>query len=538
MNNSLLKFSNFFLKLSESIIRCDHCNEYTDKKDLISISDDRVCNQCFDDSFQECPKCKELVNNSKLIKNSNKIVGCQECLYQCEDCDNYFIEIDLTSVENGQKTVCNSCSETYTTCDDCNEFYDSFNLTATNDEERQLCDSCYKEYEKNELLPKTCAYCLNVSQEKLKDSVDGKRICNECHEEKMSAPSYFSDSVFEISHSKYDHLLMQLNKLLPISVSDLKKKYPQLASGLKNLISYCGGKILTKEIVSSFRNSFQNRNFEIGFSGWEYDTQRSVKTFDSVYYYLEDELPITLQTFKEKYKESFKLCEKFIPESLNDNNLITKSLLKMITDLGNKSLSYPISKQLVLNIKIPKNEIEKLSDFTKLIFSVQNNTSKEIGHPSMENQIGWVRLELHPDEKYFLVDEIQSDQSKNISKSKERIKKEPSSIQGICQKYNVTEEQILQTFKEIENLVFDFPDIAMKTIFEFANQNGYQKVYYHSYDGMLLLKENNPPKSLYTETPKKHFFAPSQDSPFNLPGSFYSREAYYKALLFLKQSSL
>ena len=126
------------------------------------------------------------------------------------------------------------------------------------------------------------------------------------------------------------------------------------------------------------------------------------------------------------------------------------------------------------------------------------------------------------------MDEVQSDQQNFLFKNKKIPQQNPEKFNQFLQKHQVTKDDVFNAFREINNLVKDFPDVAMKTIFDFARQNRYTKVYYHTLEGMHLLKENDPPKSLYTLLPEKHFFIPTEYTPVNLPAKFYIREARNK----------
>ena len=65
----------------------------------------------------------------------------------------------------------------------------------------------------------------------------------------------------------------------------------------------------------------------------------------------------------------------------------------------------------------------------------------------------------------------------------------------------------------------------MDTVSQFAKANGFERIFYHTYESGKSLKHNYPPASIYTDLPVKHFFAPTEETPFGLQGKFFIRNA-------------
>lgn len=175
--------------------------------------------------------------------------------------------------------------------------------------------------------------------------------------------------------------------------------------------------------------------------------------------------------------------------------------------------------QIVLKVIASKAHINEMEEkgcyglFKKIVESYRSGS-----HPYAQNQIGWIRLDVSPDKEYLLVDEVQSDVMGSLHKGRQTL---PGS----------TPEEMKAMTEALEEIVKDFPDVATEVVTEFAQKNGIKKIYWHTYEGGKALKGNQPPKSLYEKVPKDNYFEVTEDRPFKLPASFWSREASRAALL-------
>ena len=372
--------------------RCEECGDIFPIGEVHrdAISKSFCCDSCLEDLYSNCTKCNKVIHTSEIVRDKkwNKI-GCHNCLQQCEDCEDYFADDDFNSVNRGQKSVCDACYSSYSICDNCKEPIDDYDLTATYDKDKELCPSCYTEYENTELKPRTCFYCDEVFDEKLPLDIDQKQACNKCKEEKYAAPKAFIDQSFTTDYSKYDYVFLELKKILPISVSYLKKNYPAIASTLKDLISFVGGQTLTSENVDQFRATLPKRNFQVSFSGYNFNTQRTIKYFEDFFNFLqsEDILPLKISDWKKDYPQSYRICNQFLPRLFTDDNFLTLELAKEIKKKGINSLM-DNSSHIVLNINLSDDELNSLSSLARLIFDSGSELSKEKGHPSTPNQMG------------------------------------------------------------------------------------------------------------------------------------------------------
>ena len=87
-------------------------------------------------------------------------------------------------------------------------------------------------------------------------------------------------SLTEIEYTKKDRFLTQLEKIVPISVKDLKSKHPKIAAGLDDLISFNKGAPLTKEVIAKYRDSLDPEKFKLDYSLWRGE-HRSITTANS-----------------------------------------------------------------------------------------------------------------------------------------------------------------------------------------------------------------------------------------------------------------
>ncbi len=71
---------------------------------------------------------------------------CYECVTCCDDCDEYTLNSELTSVTNRYhrtEQVCPYClREYYQLCDNCDEYYESDLISYVESEDMVVCDDC------------------------------------------------------------------------------------------------------------------------------------------------------------------------------------------------------------------------------------------------------------------------------------------------------------------------------------------------------------------------------------------------------------
>lgn len=456
---------------------CKNCDEGHIVSDLMpaNIEDDfgrkvraQFCDYCYSSLFTECPNCNEIVKKEDRIlpternKNYMKHGGCDECSTKCEGCDK-IIEKD-SSYRMDDDYYCEDCySERFGFCEGCHTDYPRDDLTYV-EGDGDYCSNCFS----NKFT--ACEKCNETIEKDAVFNLQREDLCETCYDKFNTKAeelySHLTSNFQDFTYTKKDRFLNQLYKILPISVRDLKTKYPSIAAGLNDLPSFAKGKELTDIVVQRYRQALAPEKFEVEYTSWGQDLQRSVKASEP---------------------------------------------------------------QLVLNVLLSEQMHNNLSKTPALLdlFHKVNEVSDMSGHPFVQNQIGWARLELDEENKQILVDEIQSDHSNAGYKLKhDKSNAEINKIRnGLKNKYNLDDDGLNKMLSEYSLILKDFPNIATAAINKFARKNGFKKIFWHTYESGKKLKDNDPPKSLYDKTPKENFFMPSENKPFGLLGDFFEREA-------------
>lgn len=460
----------------DHIESCSQCNKtyynglYGEQARILYRFNISYCKECFNKNFINCPACSETVERGYFLPpteynrfGDRKKGGCLECSVSCNNCDRV-VNKEYVFYEDDEY-YCEDChSELFFFCNSCGQVFDKDNSNYV-EEVGEFCNTCYSE------KYTVCSSCEKTVERSSVYTYDDQDFCENCFESyENEAKTYYqkyTDKFEEFTYNKNSRHLNQLKKILPISVKDLKKQHPKLAAGLQDLINFSNGKTLTEEIVLEYETTLEKEIYPVEYTIWE-NLQRSVQ---------ED---------------------------------------------------YP---QLVISVQASEEFLNRLKRNPVFIdlFEKINQLSFESGHPVVNKQIGWARVELHEDEKYILIDEIQTDHASSAFKIKNiSSKSKPEEIklkQILKEKYSLNEEELNKILTEYHQLFKDFAFIAGQAITEFAKQNGFTKLFWHTYESGKKLKKNDPPKSLYDKAPKDLFFSPSQEKPFNLPGEFFERTA-------------
>lgn len=457
---------------------CDNCSQQAlsfkmtpFKEDSYYSNTEYYCENCYPEVFRECPNCKETVHKSQLLpptrRNtySMKKGGCKQCADTCYSCDRIIDKEDGNYIYQGD-SYCEDCySENFSYCEECNESYPRDD-TRYVENVGDICDHCYN----NKFTE--CSECEKVIEKDDAYDLGDDVFCEECYSEK--GPEEWAEYTHQFkgfSYTKKDRYLNILSKMLPITVKDLKSKQPSLANGLSDLISFSKGKPITQEMVQAFRASQKPEEFPVKYTVWD-GVQRSIDTLE---------------------------------QSPTDKP------------------------QLAINVLASTEMLNKLKSNPALydLFDSINTISKKSTHPYVKDQIGWIRVEIDPNNEYLLVDEIQSDHSNagyrlKHTQNDHEINKVRSALKH---KYRLSDEDLNKLLEEYVSVLKDFPNIANQAVVKFANQNGIKRIFWHTYDSGMKLKDNSPPKSLYDKTPKENFFMPSPNKPFGLEGEFFEKEA-------------
>src|ERR1700722_1494421 len=252
---------------------CAQCDKAHPKNEMVHVKStsryenegDWYCQDCADDKVSRCPNCDETVPSEDIFlptrRNtfSMKSGGCARCSAVCPSCKRVVDKNNAYSHDGDE--YCEDCfSEHFIICQNCDE-------TVPNDfaqyiDDKSLCESCANE------LYTQCHNCNENIEKKDAIQVGDLDYCYGCYQD-IAADQYpQSKNLNEFSYTKKDRYLNPLNKLLPITVKDLKSKHPTIAAGLTDLISFSKGKPLTPELVASYRGSIQPEEFPIQYTVW------------------------------------------------------------------------------------------------------------------------------------------------------------------------------------------------------------------------------------------------------------------------------
>lgn len=447
-------------------IICELCEkEITNPNDERDLNGRTVCSGCY-----ICPNCsfsfdeEDPLTEERRYGNApkNPKHGCSNCMAICAGCrrvTNLKEEMHAEPAVRNPDYFCEDCFyEYYGYCDECHECVPTENMCYTDG--ASLCQYCFEE---------SYGYCNEcneaISKQELHEGDDGEMYCETCTPPSASVSEHYTDvvKIQQTEFNKFNRVLTELKRLLPISPKELRQKNPRLAALCRDLIAFAGGKQLTPELVASFESDMPKEKYPVDYTVWRSPLQRSVKSK---------------------------------------------------------------TPQLVINILASEQLLAKMQeDGTYDLFDKINQTSKESTHPYVKDQLGWIRVELNPEEKYILVDEVQTDHMNAIDRIRSETYQGKSYAEYIMQSKGFTPEQFESYLAKFKNHIRDFYDIAMDTIGQFAKANGYEKIFYHTYESGKALKHNAPPASIYTDLPAKHFFAPTEETPFGLQGEFLIRNA-------------
>jgi hypothetical protein len=89
--------------------------------------------------------------------------------------------------------------------------------------------------------------------------------------------------------------------------------------------------------------------------------------------------------------------------------------------------------------------------------------------------------------------------------------------------------------KALNQIMQQFPHIAMEAAVQFAKKNGIKTIYWHTKENGDELKGSEAPEVMYKDIPEQnHFKLVHDEHPLGLSGDFYKREARLKLLVIAK----
>lgn len=452
---------------------CCNCDNIRFKKDLKSTKSGKACSEC----STTCGNCDEdILNEDIVISNRggrSRVIGCNNCLSQCDSCSRYYDREEMQNV-SGIGIFCEDCyNDKFISCDDCNSTENKESSYFVDSGGYYVCDSCFnRNYS-------SCYSCNEIFHDSDLHIFEGDSYCSSCVPEDEEMKTGSIESFNEFSYTPKDKFLQILNKLVPITVRELEDKHPRLANGLPDLIQLAGGRrskgIINAELINSYRNNLNPESFPVRFTTWDSSLQRSRK-------------------------------------------------------VGNPKEN----PQIVMVIIANEQFLNKMTPVQKKFFELVNIQSNKDTHPIVQDGIGWARLEPNQEEKYILVDEIQSDHSgkayKFLNHNSDYFFTQTRNL--LKSQFKISNEDLVSEIKNYAKLFEEFPSIAIQAISNYAKSNDYKKIYWHTYESGKKLKGNFPPVELYSKVPKEHSFIKSTEKPFDLEGLFFEREAKKQYLLF------
>jgi hypothetical protein len=466
---------------------CANCYNEFDLGELESGEDfgyeDLFCQHCFNDKFPKCPECEnrfditdeEYAVCGNASWDKSHICGCSDCYSTCDLCKKVEISEELVSVHGDGRhdggEACGECVKKFASrCAKCDAY--------------SLNEFGYKL--RNKFYDRECFYSVGFGcgkcgfkylfkDNKPQENEYGDLICQNCqlmHNGSEDVPEYFDGMgikpVESVSFSPSTRGLERLEKYLPMSAKEFKSKFPQLANRYKDLIPKSEKTLITSELLENFEKKFNKGDYGLSYSAWA-GLQRSI------------------------------------------------------------SSAYASIPQLVIHINISGDIISNLEQdyFYSELFDKINKLSKDNNHPHCADQMGWARLELDPNKEFILVDEVQSDHDSFYRELSKNALPDYWIKNPLKERFNLSDEQFMEKIKKYPQIINqkDFPNIADKAIVQFARQNGFQKIYWHEYESGKRIKDNNPPRSLYTDIPRENGYVLTDEKPFGLDGKFFVKEA-------------
>ena len=337
---------------------CENCGKAVYENDIYIHNSDLYCEKCYNELFAMCPNCEEIVDVDDLLlphARSNqrymKEGGCTKCCKKCENCDKIVDNTDVKEFDSN--FYCEDCfNDHFFYCEKCGNV-DYKDESYYVEDVGELCKTCFS---KNYVH---CENCSKIIENEYAIQHDGQYYCSECADEQFGISPYseYTENFDKFTYTKKDKFLRVLLKLLPISSPELKAKNPSVADGLKDLISMSKGQTITLDMVKKYREFLNPEELPVEYTTWD-DCQRSIN-------------------------------------QLSISNQPTQNA------------------QLVMNILASPTMLNKLKSKPNLydLFDKVNTLSEKSGHPYIQDQLGWARLELDPNKEFILVDEIQCDHS-------------------------------------------------------------------------------------------------------------------------------
>ena len=177
--------------------------------------------------------------------------------------------------------------------------------------------------------------------------------------------------------------------------------------------------------------------------------------------------------------------------------------------------------------------------YHKLIKQIEGHPFRYLSHPVCPNNrltMAWARLDFDLDTGELLIEEIQNDWIreahnlyKNLVKSQKKYKKRFENHWF----FENTKADMPSFKKYLDEVLIDYKNIWDEAIMSAAiwfsvKELGISDIYIHTHEGGKLLKNCNPPRSLYSKLPRRFGFKKTDVAPVFIQNCHYLKKTLRK----------
>lgn len=141
-------------RISDPVVcQCPACGGEFDEDDGRNVEDAEGLH-CPDCAYS-CDECGRVYSDSDAIvtassdsysrRNAGNVCLCEDCRWQCADCNEYFANDAEKSENVDHDAICMRCAENYNTCEDCNAIVHNDSGYYHEGREVTLCNICYRD---------------------------------------------------------------------------------------------------------------------------------------------------------------------------------------------------------------------------------------------------------------------------------------------------------------------------------------------------------------------------------------------------------
>ncbi|HAA10745.1 MAG TPA: hypothetical protein DCE41_03230 [Cytophagales bacterium] len=246
------------------------------------------------------------------------------------------------------------------------------------------------------------------------------------------------------------------------------------------------------------------------------------------------EEPMTVKRFKQSRYSGWlrkQILQEFLAKQLQ--GLITTESILMSPQVPQLFLTYSLGKwggmgvlnrshfqttRVGFNLVLQVNLCKGLVNTFKRYVSKKAEMPKFWGHPvsDVHATLGWVRLDFDLGTDSILIEEIQSDLVRQLPKMMQRMK--PRNPKGDETVSNGIRKFLRREFEPYNRM---WSEALLACALQFIDQElGFRQVYMHTWESGCVLKgisqRHGPPRSLYTQLPKKFGFVKQDKPPVHL----------------------